>query len=66
MEIPNLVTDSIGNEVTRDPVSGVDLALHNALMINLGIEFTEIIALDNLPTIAPLTGNGLTSTPRLL
>ncbi|MGO4252745.1 cyclase family protein [Paenarthrobacter sp. TAF1] len=48
MEIPNLVTDTIGNEVTRDPVSGVDLPLHNALMRNLGIAFTEIIALDKL------------------
>ncbi|MCG5073593.1 cyclase family protein [Paraburkholderia tagetis] len=48
MEIPNLVTDTIANEVTIDPVSGVALPLHNALMRNLGVAFTEIIALDAL------------------
>ena len=48
MEIPNLVTDTIANEVTVDPVSGVDLPLHNALMRNLGIALTEIAALDLL------------------
>ena len=34
MEIPNPVTDTIANEVTMDPVSGVALPLHNALMRN--------------------------------
>jgi kynurenine formamidase len=48
MEIPNLVTDTIANEVTTDPVSGVVLPLHSALMCNLGIAFTEILALDAL------------------
>jgi kynurenine formamidase len=48
MEIPSLVTDTIANEVTTDPVSGVVLPLHNALMRNLGITFAEIIALDEL------------------
>ncbi len=48
MEIPNLVTDTIGNEVTTDPVSGVALPLHNALMRNLGVTFTEIAQLDAL------------------
>ena len=48
MEIPNLVTDTIANEVTTDPVSGVTLPLHNALMRNLGVTFAEIIALDAL------------------
>jgi kynurenine formamidase len=48
MEIPNLVTDTIANEVTTDPVSGVVLPLHSALMCNLGVTFTEIIALDDL------------------
>ena len=48
MEIPNLVTDTIGNEVTKDPVSGVVLPLHNALMRNLGIAFTELAQLDPL------------------
>lgn len=42
MEIPNLVTDTIANEVTVDPVSGVALPLHCALMRNLGVTFTEI------------------------
>jgi len=48
MEIPNLVTDTIANEVTHDPVSGVWLPLHNALMRNLGVTFAEIIALHEL------------------
>lgn len=48
MEIPNLVTDTIANEVTVDPVSGAALPLHIALMSNLGITFTEIAQLDPL------------------
>ncbi len=48
MEIPNLVTDTIANEVTIDPVSGVALPLHNALMRNLGVALTEIALLDPL------------------
>lgn len=48
MEIPNLVTDTIANEVTMDPVSGVALPLHIALMRNLGVAFTEICQLDPL------------------
>jgi kynurenine formamidase len=48
MEIPNLVTDTIANEVTQDPVSGVVLPLHNALMRNLGVTLTEIAWLDDL------------------
>lgn len=48
MQIPNLVTDTIANEVTIDPGSGVSLPLHSALMRNLGVVFTEIIALDDL------------------
>jgi kynurenine formamidase len=47
-EIPNLVTDTIANEVTVDPESGVALPLHNALMRNLGVVFTEICRLDEL------------------
>lgn len=47
-EIPNLVTDTIANEVTTDPVSGVALPLHCALMRNLGIAFTEICDLEKL------------------
>lgn len=48
MEIPNLVTDTIANEVTVDPVSGVALPLHVALMSYLGVTFTEIAQLDPL------------------
>ncbi|WP_175782884.1 cyclase family protein [Burkholderia anthina] len=48
MEIPNLVTDTMGNEVTVDPVSGVMIPLHNALMRNLGVVFTEVVLLDEL------------------
>jgi kynurenine formamidase len=48
MEIPNLVTDTIANEVTLDPGSGVALPLHTALMRNLGVTFTEIAELDPL------------------
>lgn len=48
MEIPNLATDTIANEVTADPVSGVALPLHCALMRNLGVAFTEICDLSKL------------------
>jgi len=48
MEIPNLVTDTIANEVTYDPGNGVALVLHNALMRNLGITLTEIADLEQL------------------
>ncbi len=48
MEIPNLVTDTIANEVTTDPNSGAALVLHNALMRNLGIALTEICDLEKL------------------
>lgn len=47
-EIPNLVTDTIANEVTKDPVSGVTLPLHAALLRNLGVSLAEIIWLDDL------------------
>lgn len=48
MEIPNLVTDTIANEITVDPNSGVMLPLHCALMRNLGVTLTEICWLDDL------------------
>lgn len=48
MEIPNLVTDTIANEVTTDQETGVALTLHNALMRNLGVAFTEICDLESL------------------
>ncbi len=48
MEIPNLVTDTIANEVTSDPNNGVALVLHNALKRNLGVALTEIADLELL------------------
>jgi kynurenine formamidase len=48
MEFPNFATDTIANEVTADPVSGVALPLHCALMRNLGVAFTEICDLSKL------------------
>jgi kynurenine formamidase len=48
MEIPNLVTDTIANEVTMDPNNGVALVLHSALMRNLGVTLTEIADLEEL------------------
>jgi kynurenine formamidase len=48
MQIPNLVTDTIANEVTVDPVSGTALPLHCALMRNLGVTLTEICDLEKL------------------
>ncbi|WAL69521.1 cyclase family protein [Amycolatopsis cynarae] len=47
-EIPNLVTDTIANEVTNEPDTGVALPLHCALMRNLGVTLTEIAWLDDL------------------
>lgn len=47
-EIPNLVTDTIANEVTKEPETGVMLPLHCALMRNLGVALTEICSLDEL------------------
>lgn len=48
MEIPNLVTDTIANEITTDPNNGTALPLHCALMHDLGIAFTEICDLEKL------------------
>jgi kynurenine formamidase len=48
MEIPNLVTDTFANEVTREPNTGVTLPLHCALMRNLGLALTEICWLEDL------------------
>ncbi|MBC6459949.1 cyclase family protein [Actinomadura sp. HBU206391] len=47
-EVPNLVTDTIANEVTLEPNTGVALPLHCALMRNLGVTLTEIAWLDDL------------------
>jgi kynurenine formamidase len=48
MEIPVLVTDTLANEVTRDPSTGFSCTLHGALMRNLGVVFTEAADLENL------------------
>jgi len=48
MEIPNLVTDTLANERTTCPKTGIAIPLHNALMRNLGVTFTEIAQLDAL------------------
>lgn len=48
MEIPNLVTDTIANEVTYEPATGVALPLHCSLMRNLGVALTEICWLEDL------------------
>jgi kynurenine formamidase len=48
MEIPNYVTDTIANEVTYEPQTGVALPLHCALMRNLGVALTEIAWLEDL------------------
>lgn len=48
MEIPNLATDTIANEVTFHPETGILLPLHLALMRNLGITLAEILLLDEL------------------
>ncbi|HHY66205.1 MAG TPA: cyclase family protein [Alicyclobacillus sp.] len=48
MEIPVLATDTIANETTVDPKTGVLLVLHNALMRNLGVLFNEILWLEDL------------------
>jgi kynurenine formamidase len=56
MEIPNLVTDTIANELAIHPASGVSFALHHSLMRNLGVTFTEIAKLD--PLAADCAGDG--------
>lgn len=48
MQIPSLVTDTLANETTYEPETGLMLVLHAALMRNLGIVFTEMASLDAL------------------
>lgn len=48
MQIPCLVTDTLANETTYEPQSGVMLPLHGALMRNLGVVFTEAAWLEDL------------------
>ncbi|MFC9978410.1 cyclase family protein [Gordonia sp. NPDC127522] len=47
-EIPNLVTDTIGNEVFKEPETGITVSVHCSLMRNLGIAFTELAWLEDL------------------
>jgi kynurenine formamidase len=48
MQISCLVTDTLANETTYEPQSGVMLPLHGALMRNLGVVFTEAGCLDDI------------------
>ncbi len=47
-EIVSLSTDTIANEVTIDPETGIALTLHAALMRNLGVLFSEILWFEEL------------------
>jgi kynurenine formamidase len=47
-EIVSLSTDTIANEVTADPETGIVLPLHAALMRNLGVLFSEILLFEEL------------------
>jgi kynurenine formamidase len=48
MQIPCIVTDTLANETTYEPNTGIMLVLHAALMRNLGVLFTEMAWLDDL------------------
>jgi kynurenine formamidase len=48
MEISAFGTDTVGNELTKQPESGVISALHASLMRNLGVAFLEILRLEEL------------------
>lgn len=56
MEIPNLVTDTLANEQSYDPVTGIEMRLHCALMRNLGIAMTEACSLDDLAAACAADG----------
>lgn len=47
-EIPNLVSDTLGNEASIHKECGIDSLLHAALIRNLGIAFTEQAWLEDL------------------
>ena len=47
-EIVSLSTDTIANEVTFEPDTGIVLPLHAALMRNLGLLFSEILWFEEL------------------
>ena len=54
MQIPCLVTDTLANETTYEPQTGVMLPLHGALMRTLGVVFTEAARSSTIfPPIAP-------------
>lgn len=76
MEIPGLATDTLANEVTCEPESGLVFPLHAALMRNLGVVFQEVLVLDELAedcaadgqysflyVMAPLKVVGATGSP---
>jgi kynurenine formamidase len=46
--VAHLVTDTLANEATLEPRTGIALPLHAALMRNLGIGMTEVAWLDGL------------------
>jgi kynurenine formamidase len=48
MEIPNLCTDTIGSEVTIDPITQVELPLHAAFLRDMGVLIAEMLSLDAL------------------
>ncbi len=48
MQIPCFLTDTLANETTYEPNTGLMLVLHAALMRNLGLVFTEMAWLDDL------------------
>ena len=48
MQIPCFLTDTLANETTYEPNTGLMLVLHAALMRNLGVVFTEMAWLDDL------------------
>jgi kynurenine formamidase len=47
-EIPNLISDTIGNEASFHKESGVASPLHAALIRDLGVAFTELAWLEDL------------------
>jgi kynurenine formamidase len=48
LEIAAYGTDTVGNELTAQPESGLISALHASLMRNLGVAFLEILRLEEL------------------
>jgi kynurenine formamidase len=65
LQIPCFLTNTLANETTYEPRSGLMLALHAALMRNLGVVFTEMTWLDELAADCAEDGHTAVST-RLL